>query len=104
MSTLCVVLSPIEIRQFLDDLGVPVAGGFLYTYEAGTAFGIPQDVYTDSDLSVPFENPVPLNSAGRPSVAGGAGVPLYFAASPAYDLLLKNALGVTIWTATNITP
>ncbi len=95
-------VAPVPILQFFTDLGAPVAGGKLYTYEAGSAFGTPQDAYTDSDLTTPFDNPIPLNSAGRPSVAGGASVPVYFALSPAYDLKLKDANGNTLWTATNI--
>ena len=84
------------VLQFTDDNGDPLSDGLLYSYEAGTAFGTPQSVYTDSGLSVAYTNPVELDAAGRPTG------PIYLLATPAYDFVLKDADGVTIWTATNI--
>lgn len=49
--------------QFLDDNGVPVAGGFLYVYEAGTA--TPVTVYSDHLGATEQTNPVELNAAGK---------------------------------------
>lgn len=82
--------------QYFDDDGNPLSGGFLYSYVAGTAFGTPQSLYTDSGLSIAYTNPVELNTAGRPTG------PIYMLASPAYDLILKSSALVTIATATNI--
>lgn len=86
----------IPIPQFTDDDGQPLAGGFLYSYEAGTALGTPQPLYTDSDLTIEYTNPIVLDAAGRPSG------PIYMLATPAYDFVLQDAYEVTIWTATNI--
>src|SRR5678816_950526 len=86
----------VPVPQYLDDDGLPLAGGFLYSYQAGTAFGTPQSLYTDSGLSTAYSNPIELDGSGRP--AG----PIYMLATPAYDLVLKDAALVTIWTATNI--
>jgi len=51
--------------QFFDDDGVPLAGGFVHTLEAGTSDE--KDTYADADTVSPTvnQNPVPLDSAGR---------------------------------------
>jgi hypothetical protein len=59
---------------FLDDDGVPVAGGFVQFLEAGTSND--KDTYFSSDIVNPIvnQNPVPLDSSGRASIfleAGG---------------------------------
>ncbi len=53
-------------NQFLDDNGDPLAGGKLYSYEAGTS--TPLATYTDVTGSVANSNPVILDSGGRASV------------------------------------
>lgn len=80
--------------QFFDDDGVPLAGGFLYSYTAGTSDL--QDTYSDSDLSVPNENPVELDSAGRAVI--------YLDPTPAYKFILKDADLVTVWTQDDVSP
>ena len=55
---------PCPVMQFFDDDGEPLAGGRLYSTEAGTS--TPQPCYTDSALTVEFSNPIKLNDAGRP--------------------------------------
>ena len=49
--------------QFFDGSGVPLAGGLIYTYAAGTT--TPQITYTSSSGNVPNSNPIVLNSSGR---------------------------------------
>lgn len=49
--------------QFFDDNGVPLAGGKIYTYAAGTT--TPQTTYTSRDASTPNTNPIILDAAGR---------------------------------------
>lgn len=49
--------------QFFDDNGVPLAGGKIYTYAAGTT--TPQTTYTSYDGTVPNANPIILDAAGR---------------------------------------
>ena len=82
---------PAPIPQWFDNSGIPLAGGFLYAYEAGTS--TPQNMYTDSALTVPYSNPIVLDSSGRP--AG----PIYLLTSPAYKFILQDANAVQIWEA-----
>jgi hypothetical protein len=49
--------------QFFDNNGVPLSGGKLYTYEAGTT--TPAETYTTRAGTVNNANPIILNSAGR---------------------------------------
>lgn len=66
---MAVFLSPIGGAgwQFFDNNGVPLAGGLLYTYAAGTT--TPQTTFTSSSGNINHTNPIILNSAGR--VPGG---------------------------------
>lgn len=52
--------------QGLDDNGDPLAGGLLYTYEAGT--NTAKATYTTPDESVAHSNPIILDSAGRATI------------------------------------
>lgn len=74
-----------------DSSGNPLAGGKLYTYVAGTT--TPKATYTDSGLGTPNANPVILNSRGEASVW----------LSGAYQLVLKDASDVTIYSQDNVT-
>lgn len=84
-------LLPNVVQQFLDSNGVPLAGGKLYSYAAGTT--TPQATYTDETAGTPNTNPVILNSAGKASVWLG---------SLAYKFMLKDSLGNLIWTVDNV--
>jgi hypothetical protein len=53
----------IECR-FLSADGAPLAGGFLYSYVAGSSTPLP--LYSDVDLTVEHTNPVELDANGRP--------------------------------------
>lgn len=87
-------VSPVAVQQFLDDDGSPVAGGFLYCYQAGLID--PQPLYQDSDLTIAFQNPLILDAAGRP------GGPMFMISSPAYGFILRRADGSLVWSADNI--
>lgn len=50
------------IAQWVNSLGVPLAGGKLYFYATGTS--TPLATYSDSVLSVPNDNPVVADSTG----------------------------------------
>ena len=84
--------------QFFTEGGVPLAGGKLYTYEAGTA--TPADTYTDATGGVTNTNPVILNSRGE------AAVWLTNAATSswggAYKFVLTDSTNVQVWSADNI--
>jgi len=57
---------PEPVMQFCDSAGVPLAGGLVYTYAAGTS--TPLSSYTDSALLVPNSNPVVLDTSGRAKI------------------------------------
>jgi hypothetical protein len=83
--------------QFFDNNGVPLAGGLVYTYTAGTT--TPQATYTTSSGSTAHTNPIVLDSAGR--VPSGGEIWLTDAVS--YKFLVKTSVGVTIGTYDNVT-
>ena len=59
-----VLLSPVGVgQQYFDNNGVPLAGGLIYTYQAGTS--TPLATYTDNGGTVANANPIVLDSAGR---------------------------------------
>ena len=48
--------------KFTDDLGLPLIGGQVFTYDAGTS--TPKDSYSDPLLTTPNTNPIILDDAG----------------------------------------
>lgn len=84
--------------QFFTEGGVPLAGGKLYTYEAGTT--TPADTYTDATGAIANTNPVILNSRGE------AAVWLTNAATSswggAYKFVLTDSTNVQVWSADSI--
>lgn len=89
---------PIAVPQFLDNSGLPLNGGLLYTCSAAsTCPGAGQiATYSDSALSVPNANPIVLNSAGRPT--SGA---IYLSATT-YKFVLQTSAAVSVWTLDNV--
>ncbi|HEU4805272.1 MAG TPA: hypothetical protein VFS91_05615, partial [Nitrobacter sp.] len=82
-----------SMSQQLDTLGRPLAGGLLYTIQAGTT-ATPQNAYQDSALSVPLPNPIVLDAAGR--------VPQFYLADGSIKVRLTDAHGVQQLVADNI--
>lgn len=80
--------------QFFDNNGVPLAGGLLYSYAAGTT--TPLTTYTTSAGNTANSNPIVLDAAGRPANE------IWLAAN-AYKLVLKTSTGVQLWSMDNIT-
>ena len=80
-----VLLTPLT-GQFFDNNGLPLNGGLIYTYAAGTT--TPQATYTDSTGTTPAANPIVLDSSGRANVWG----------SGTYKFVIKDSLGNTIST------
>jgi hypothetical protein len=80
--------------QFFDDNGVPLSGGLLYTYIAGTT--TPLATYTSNTGLIANTNPIVLNSAGRPPNQ------IWLTPVP-YKFVLKTSASVTIWTMDNLT-
>lgn len=72
--------------QFFDNVGEPLANGFVYTYESTSA--TPKTTYQDADLDSANTNPIELNSAGRCSI--------YVDEGETFKYILKDADGVTL--------
>ncbi|NDB68721.1 MAG: tail fiber protein [Methylocystaceae bacterium] len=87
------VVSPTAKAQFIDAAGIPLAGGFLYTYVAGTT--TPQATYTDAAASTPNSNPIVLDSRGEANI---------WLTGSSYKFKLTDANGTEIWTVDNIAP
>lgn len=79
------------VIRFQDNNGKPLAGGKLYSYQAGTT--TPLSTYVDSTTGALNTNPVILDSTGSATVFLGNNV---------YKLVLQNAAGSVQWTADNI--
>lgn len=56
-------LAPVPRQQPLNNSGLIMGGGCIYTYSSGTS--TPQATYSDSTLSAPNTNPIVLDSSGR---------------------------------------
>lgn len=52
--------------KFTDDQGRPLVGGSVHTYYAGTS--LPQDTFSDPELTVPNTNPVKLDDTGSANI------------------------------------
>lgn len=92
---MAVNLSPIgNGQQFFDNNGVPLNGGLLYTYQAGSTTALTN--YTDISGSIANANPIVLDSAGRSSNE------IWLTYGLNYKFVLKTSAGVTIGTYDNI--
>jgi len=81
-------LSPTPKLQFFGSDGLPLVGGKLYTYAAGTT--TPLATYTDHTANTANTNPVILDSAGEADV--------WLPETTAYKYVLKDADDVTLFT------
>jgi hypothetical protein len=91
-----VTLSPLAGAgwQFFDNNGVPLAGGLLYTYAAGSSTLL--ESYTTISGTIAHSNPIVLNSAGRvPSE-------IWLTTGYGYKFVLQTAENVQIATWDNI--
>ena len=92
---MAVNLSPIGNGfQFLTSTGVPLAGGLLYTYQAGSS--TPLASYTDNAGLFPNTNPIVMNADGRPPSE------IWLTAGFNYKFVLTDASNVQIATYDNI--
>ena len=60
------LLSPPPKMQFFGNDGLPLSGGFVYTYAKGTT--TPLATYNDGDGTTPNANPIELDSQGRATI------------------------------------
>jgi hypothetical protein len=86
------LLPPFE--QQMDNSGEPLNGGTLQFYVAGTT--TPQNTFSDLALTIPNDNPIELNPAGR--VMTNVYAPL----NTLYDIVLKDSDGNTIRTEEDV--
>jgi hypothetical protein len=84
-------LMPQGKQQYFTANGIPLVGGKVYTYSAGTT--TPLATYTDSGGLTPNANPVILDSRGEASI---------FFGTANYKIVLQDSTGATIWTQDNL--
>lgn len=84
-------LLPNVYQRFYDSNGVPLAGGKLFSYAAGTS--TPQATYTDQGALTPNPNPVVLDSAGGAQI---------WITNAGYKLQLQDSLGNIQWTVDQV--
>lgn len=96
---MAVNLSPVGgvAAQFFSNNGVPLAGGKIFTYAAGTT--TPQAAYTASQGNIAWTNPIVLDAAGRVPSGGE----IWITDGLIYKFVLKDANDVLIATYDNIT-
>lgn len=84
-------LMPQGKQQYFTAGGIPLVGGKVYTYAAGTT--TPLATYTTAAAGTPNTNPVILDSRGEASI--------FFSAAN-YKIVVKDSLDSTIWTQDNL--
>ena len=92
-----VLLSPVGVgQQYFDNNGVPLAGGLIYTYQAGTS--TPLATYTDNGGTIANANPIVLDSSGR--------VPyeIWMFTGYSYKFVIQTSAGASIQTLDNLYP
>lgn len=82
-------------RQFVTAAGVPLSGGKLNFYTAGTSTR--KDTYADAGGTTANSNPVVLNSQGFPDVG-------IYGTTGAYKIVLTDSADAVIWTDDSVTP
>ena len=80
--------------QFFDDNGVPLAGGKIFTYAAGTT--TPKATYTDYTGNTAHANPIILDAAGRTPDE------VWLNYGDSYKFILKDSLDTLVGTYDNI--
>ena len=81
--------------QFFDNNGVPLAGGLIYTYLAGTS--TPAATYTSNLGSIAHANPIVLDAAGR--IATGE---VWLTSGVEYKFIVQTSLFVQLGSYDNI--
>lgn len=92
---MAVNLSPIgNGQQFFDNTGLPLNGGLIYTYQAGSS--TPLATYTDVNGTVANANPIVLDSSGRlPNE-------VWLTYGYNYKFVVKTSTGTTLGTYDNL--
>jgi len=82
------ILMPVPKQQFFNNAGLPLVGGKVYTYAAGTL--VNKATFTDAAGTIPQANPIILNARGEPDNM------IYW--SGVYDIVITDFLGNLIYT------
>lgn len=90
-------IMPMIRNQYLNDNGVPLAGGKIYTLMAGMPLSplYYQTTYQDANGLIPHANPVVLDAGGRATV--------YLDDTAAYKIILEDENGNIVWTEDGVT-
>ncbi|CAB4123382.1 hypothetical protein UFOVP41_45 [uncultured Caudovirales phage] len=92
-----VLLSPVgNGQQFFDNNGLPLSGGLLYTYQAGSSTLL--TTYTTNNGDIANTNPIVLDSSGRCSNE------IWMQTGYTYKFVLQTSAGVTLQTLDNLYP
>ena len=86
------VIAPSLVFQGVTPQGLPLIGGLLHTYPAGTSTA--QASYTDSTMGTPNANPVVLNASGQASV--------WLDPTLSYKFILTDAAGNQLYSRDNV--
>src|SRR5579872_1001054 len=86
-----VALMPVPRMQFFDASGTPLAGGLVYTYNAGTS--TPAPTYTDSTGTTLNSNPVVLDAGGE--------APIWLA-DQSYKIVVCDSSNAQQWETDNV--
>jgi hypothetical protein len=92
---MAVNLSPIgNGQQFFDNTGLPLNGGLIYTYQAGST--TPLATYTDVNGTVANSNPIVLDSSGRLPTE------VWLTYGFNYKFVVQTSAGITLGTYDNL--
>ena len=92
-----VLLSPVgNGQQFFDNNGVPLSGGLIYQYQAGST--TPLATYTTNNGTILNSNPIILDAAGRPANE------IWMQVGYTYKLVIQTSTGTTLQTLDNLYP
>lgn len=84
-------LMPVPKQQYFFAAGIPLIGGKVYTYAAGT--NNPKQTFTDSAGTIPQANPIILNARGEPASA------IFWSGN--YKVEVRDALNNLVYTVDN---
>jgi len=92
-----VLLSPVgNGQQFFDNNGLPLSGGLIYQYQAGSSTLL--TTYTTNNGTVANANPIVLDASGRCSNE------IWMQTGYSYKLVIQTSSGSTLQTLDNLYP
>ena len=103
MASQTLYMSPISflIQLFANAGVIPLSGGFVNTYQAGTV-NTPLQTFTDATGTTPNANPIALNSSGRLVAASGAPVACWVPTNSPIKMVITDSTGALILQLDNV--